>query len=431
MNKYGHCDNNWFVQNRFGLFIHWGAYAVSSKNEWVKSSQIISEEKYFEYVKRFSPDNFHPEKLAKAAKKAGMRYVVFTTKHHDGFCLFDSRYTDYKITAFNDGLDLTAMLVDAFRAEGFRIGFYHSLIDWHHKDYAIDKYNHPLARMNNYRIAVKSDEEIAEMNASRNMEVYREYLRNSVKQLLTSYGKIDIIWFDFSFSPLQGGKGNKDWGAEELVASIRSIQPDILINDRLDIPDWNGDFTTEEQNVPQKNPNEANSSATVPWEGCHSFSNSWGYNPNDADWKSPKQCIDLLINHVCCGGNLLMNFGLTARGKIPEKSLERLHVYEKWMAENSESIYGCGMAPSEFPAPRDCRYTFNSRTRELYMHVMNWPFRFIFLENMKGKIEYCQFLHDWTEIKMEDTDPVKLHLPVRKPDIEVPVIKIKLKEDSE
>src|SRR2546421_5293059 len=185
---------DWFVHDRFGLFIHWGIYALPARHEWVKHRERITDAAYQRYFDHFDPDLYDPRAWARAAKDAGMKYFVVTTKHHDGFCLWDSALTDYKATNTPAGRDLIAPMVEAFREEGLKVGFYHSLIDWHHPEFPIDGL-HPQ----------RDDLAIREREKGRDVAKYREYLHGQTRELLTRYGKIDIIWFDFSYS-------GSDWG---------------------------------------------------------------------------------------------------------------------------------------------------------------------------------------------------------------------------
>ncbi|HQL64257.1 MAG TPA: alpha-L-fucosidase, partial [bacterium] len=258
-------DKAWFVNDRFGMFIHWGLYSLPARHEWVKNREEIPDEKYDIYFRHFDPDLFDPELWAKTAKQAGMRYAVITTKHHEGFCLWDSQYTDYKATNTPAKRDLIREFVDAFRAQGLKIGFYYSLLDWHHPDFTIDS-KHPL----------RNHPEREKLNKTRDMKKYTEYLHNQIRELLTNYGRIDIIWCDFSYpTEYPGrpdgfiGKGRQDWQSEKLIKLIRSLQPHILINNRLDMPDdW--DFLTPEQiDVPDDITVDGK---PVVWEACHTFS---------------------------------------------------------------------------------------------------------------------------------------------------------------
>ena len=218
-------DTAWFRHDRFGMFIHWGLYAMPARHEWVKTNERIPEEKYDKYFQYFDPDLYDAREWARQAKAAGMKYAVLTTKHHEGFCMWDTQYTDYKCTNTPAGRDLVREYVDAFRAEGLHVGFYYSLIDWHHPDFPIDML-HPR----------RDDPDAYEQNQGRDMRRYAEYMRNQVTELLTNYGKIDILWFDFSYpdnevpekTPWMRGKGKDDWEAEKLIALARSLQPHIM-----------------------------------------------------------------------------------------------------------------------------------------------------------------------------------------------------------
>jgi len=212
----------WWTDARFGMFIHWGLYALPARHEWVQSREKISEQDYDKYFKNFNPDQFQPKLWAKKAKAAGMKYAVLTTKHHEGFTLFDSKFTNYKATNTPAKRDLVKEFVDAFRAEGIRIGFYYSLIDWHHPDFTVDRY-HPL------RPSDDNDQEYLALNKKRNMANYRRYLHDQVTEILTKYGKIDILWLDFSY-PGKHGKGKDDWGSVDLLKQIR--KPELLSKKR-------------------------------------------------------------------------------------------------------------------------------------------------------------------------------------------------------
>src|SRR5690349_12321026 len=201
----------WWTDDRFGMFIHWGTYSLAARHEWVKNIERIPDSVYHKYFDNFNPDEFDPKKWAKEAKAAGMKYAVLTTKHHEGFCLFDSKYTDYKATNTKAKRDLVREYVDAFRAEGIKVGFYYSLIDWHHPDFTLDGV-HPLQPKS------EADSDYAKINKGRDWNKYKTYLHNQIRELLTNYGKIDILWLDFSYpNPNGHGKGKNDWGSVELL----------------------------------------------------------------------------------------------------------------------------------------------------------------------------------------------------------------------
>ena len=422
-------DTGWFVHDRFGMFIHWGLYALPARHEWVKHLEKISDEDYQKYFDFFDPDLYDPKAWAKAAREAGMKYFVITAKHHEGFCLWDTQFTDYKVTNTPYGKDLLTPLVEAMRAEGLRVGFYYSLIDWHHPDFTIDGIH-----------SMRDHPDALELNKSRDMKKYAEYMRNQVRELLTNFGKIDIIWFDFSYptNEYKGmkGKGRDDWESAELLKMVRELQPGIIVDNRLDLPDKDAaDIRTPEQYQPTEW--EKVDGEPVVWEACQTFSGSWGYHREEKTWKSADQLIQMLISTVACGGNLLMNVGPTARGTFDERALDALNVYGDWLRLHERSIRGC--TQSEFTAPSDVRYTQNYETNRLYVHLYAYPFKHLHLPNLAGKVRYAQFLNDASEIPLNLKDwtsshategkaaTLTLELPVNKPDVTVPVIELFLK----
>lgn len=414
----------WWTHDRFGMFIHWGLYALPARHEWVQNRERITPENYRKYFDYFNPDMFDPVQWAKEAKAAGMKYVVLTTKHHEGFCLWDSKFTDYKVTNTPYKKDLLKSFVDAFRAEGIRIGFYYSLIDWHHPDFVYDG-GHPPTPV--------AKEEREKANAGRNMARYQEYMKNQVTELLTKYGKIDQLFFDFSYA----GKGRNEWDSENLLKVVRKLQPDIIVNDRLDLNEttWGWDYKTPEQFMPKEWVKV--NGQKVPWETCQTFSGSWGYFRDEYSWKSPEQLVVMLVETVSKGGNLLLNVGPTARGNFDERASERLAALGKWMKFNSPAVYGCTEAPEHFKKPANSILTYNAATKRLYIHVLDWPFKTLLLEGYKGRFKYAQLLQDGSEIRFStntksgghttetsgETD-VMLQLPVQKPNTLVPVIEL-------
>ena len=425
-------DTEWFRHDRFGMFIHWGLYALPARHEWVKNHERTPEELYDRYFRHFDPDLFDPREWARQAKAAGMKYAVLTTKHHEGFCLFDSQYTDYKATNTPAGRDLVREFVDAFRAEGLKIGFYYSLIDWHHPDFTIDP-NHPR----------RDDPDAEQQNVGRDMKRYAQYMRDQVTELLTGYGKIDILWFDFSYpdmtmpgKPWMRGKGKDDWEAEKLIALARSLQPGIIIDNRAGIEQ---DLWTPEQYQPQSWLTD-DAGQLVTWEACQTFSGSWGYYRDEMSWKSPEMLVQMLVTTVSLGGNLLLNVGPTARGYFDHRATDALVAIGDWMKYCSRSIYGCTMADPEFTAPAGCRLTQSEDGHRLYAHLFQYPYAFLELKGFAGKVEYAQFLHDGSEVRFtegkvehfgdglsQSDDLLVLSLPAIKPPVVVPVIELFLK----
>ncbi|MDD3866996.1 MAG: alpha-L-fucosidase [Clostridia bacterium] len=429
-------DTAWFTRDRFGMFIHWGLYALPARHEWVKMHEMIPEAQYQKYFDHFDPDQFDPKEWARQARNAGMKYAVLTSKHHEGFCLFDSQYTDYKATNTPAGRDLVREFVDAFRAEGLRVGFYYSLIDWHHPDFTIDML-HPRRR----------DADARQQNEGRDMRRYAQYMRDQVRELLTNYGKIDILWFDFSYSghqPEPGsewmkGKGKDDWESEKLLAVARELQPDIIIDNRAEIDQ---DLWTPEQYQPTEWLRHPETGERVVWEACQTFSGSWGYHRDEQTWKSPEMLIRMLVNTVSLGGNLLMNVGPTARGTFDRRAQDALAVYAEWMRQHSRSIYQCTMPDEDLLAsqPADCRMTQSADGKRLYLHLFAWPFAHLHLPGLAGRIEYAQLLSDGSEIPFTEgavrhfslgaargDNLLVLELPPVQPATPVPVIELFLK----
>jgi alpha-L-fucosidase len=445
-------ETDWFVRDRFGLFIHWGLYAMAARHEWVKSQERIPDDVYDRrYFDRFDPDLYDPDRWAELADRAGMKYFVVTTKHHDGFCLWDSKHTAYKATNTPAGRDLLRPMVLAFGRRGLRTGFYHSLIDWHHPDYIVDSCNHPR------RNELKDGDAV---NQGRDMARYQQYLHDQVRELLTDYSP-EILWFDFSFTWNAGtgqegkkpgpngpfarddfrhNKGREAWDSERLYGLVRELRPDVILNDRLDLdrPLAGGDVKTPEQATPQRHITIEHDGRAVPvvWEACQTFSGSWGYHRDEADWRSMRQLIQTLIDCVSKGGNLLLNVGPTGRGEFDQRAVERLEGVGDWMRQHGRSIYGCGQAPPELDTPRDCRLTWNADTKRLYVHLFAWPYKFLELSPaFRERVEYAQLLHDASELPLKATawetthggftkDALVLTLPQREPAVEIPVIEL-------
>ncbi len=450
-------DTAWFTHDRFGMFIHFGLYSLAARHEWVMSMEQIPFDVYKKrYFKHFDPDLYDPDIWAKAAADAGMKYFVITTKHHDGFCLWDSKHTDYKATNTPYGKDLLRPMVQAFNHHGLRTGFYHSLLDWQHPQYIIDHCNHPrrseipgetdvLADFLPSRGGAGINPDV-DVTAGRDQAKYAEYLHAQVRELLTEYrGNVDVLWFDFSFyntdrQDFTRGKGREAWNSEALRKLVRELAPDIVLNDRLDLDQFlsGGDTKTPEQAQP-RSPVTVDGKPVV-WETCQTFSGSWGYHRDEHHWRSTRQLITTLIDTVSKDGNLLLNVGPTGRGEIDTRALDRLQGIGRWMHHHSTSIYGCTQAPDAFPVPDDCRLTYHPEKKRLYIHLLNWPYKFLHLDGraFSQQVEYAQLLHDASEVKMgidawhasqfsRGEDVLTLELPLVEPSVEVPVIELFLK----
>lgn len=411
----------WFVNDRFGLFVHWGIYSVAARHEWVQSREKRRTEEYGGYMHHFHADLYDPTSWARDAKAAGMKYAILTAKHHDGFAMWDTGASDFKITNAPTGRDVLREWVDAFRMEGIKVGFYYSVIDWHHPDYTMDS-SHPLR-----------DTDWDVFNVGRDMSRYREFMFAQVRELLTDYGKIDVMWFDWT--PPE--KSAADWDSPELVHMVRELQPGIILNDRIDYPEG-ADLVTPEEYQAKSWPTR--NGERVIWETCQTLNGSWGYDRDNHNWKSPELLLTLLIDTVSKGGNLLLNVGPTARGEIQPEARDTLARMGEWMRVHHGAIYGC--TATDYTPPADCRYTQNGD--HLYLHILNWPLGHIHLEGLAGRVGFARFLHDGSEVRFKDADPsavpqnvempeeagdVILTIPTVRPSVSVPVIELLLTDE--
>ena len=314
----------WFATARLGMFIHWDhASQQGLEISWpmvggsfaLPHAQSVTPEQYHSSAATFDPQAWDPQALARLAREAGMQYAVLTTKHHNGFSMFHTKQSDFSIEHTPYGKDIVREFADAMRGEGLRVGFYYSLSDWHHPDYpAFTEADKP------YRFGssppIPDDE---------TWQRYLDFLFGQLRELLTGYGPIDIMWFDGGWE-----RPSKRWTPNELAAMIRTLQPGILINDRLP---WVGDYTTPEQFVPPTPPDGM-------WETCMTMNESWSWNPDDTDYKSPRQLVHTLCEVAGRGGNLLLNVSPMGDGSLPPEQVERLQHVGRWMRDNGDSITG-------------------------------------------------------------------------------------------
>jgi alpha-L-fucosidase len=352
----------WFVNARFGMFIHWGLYAIPARGEWVRSTEEITKEDYMRYFEEFDPRDCDPAVWVRAAKEAGMKYVVMTAKHHDGFCLFDSKYTDFKSTNTKCGRDFVAEFVEAVRKEGLKVGLYFSLLDWYHEDYPhYGDRNHPMRNNPAYS------------NEGRDFDRYLTFMHNQVREICSNYGKLDLLWFDFSYDNLRG----EAWKATELIQMVRRLQPGVIIDNRLEVSGegygslatgnptpYHGDFVTPEQMIPPEGIKDVNGK-DMHWEACVTMNGNWGFHATDHYFKPSSMLIKKLVECVSKGGNMILNIGPDARGNIPGPSLKALQEIGSWMSANSNSIYGCTKA--QMPKPENGRITRNGK--HVYFHL--------------------------------------------------------------
>ena len=378
---------DWWRNDRFGMFIHWGLYAVpagewkgekvSGIGEWIMENGHIPVSEYEPLAGQFNPVKFDAEQWVQIAKNAGMKYIVITSKHHDGFCLWDTKYTDYDVmdaTPFKR--DILGELAQECRKQGIRLCFYHSIMDWHHPDAQAPFYP-------KYNDTSKSNP---------NFDRYVEYyLKGQLKELVQNYGPLGILWFD--------GEWVKDWTREsgwDMFEYCLSLQPDIIVNNRVGngrqgmrglskSDEFAGDYGTPEQEIP------ATGLPGVDWETCMTMNDTWGYKSYDNNWKSREDLLHKLVDIASKGGNFLLNVGPTAEGLIPGPSVERLAAIGEWMKVNSESIYGTTASPlGEVPWGR-C----TAKPGKLYLHVFDWPSNGkLEVSGLKNKVKNAYLLAD-------------------------------------
>jgi alpha-L-fucosidase len=373
----------WWHAAKFGMFIHFGSYSQYGRHEWAMETQAIPLEEYKQFPKEFNPKPGFARAWAKLAKAAGMKYMVMTTKHHEGFCNWDTKLTDYCATKQGPGRDLVREYVEAARAEGLRVGFYYSLMDWHHPDGA--------------RCA--HDEEARKR--------FVAYTHGLIRELLTNYGKIDVLWYDVSW-PLDA----VGWESEKMNKMVFELQPDIIVNNRNKLP---GDFSTPEQKIVAETGGRA-------WESCMTLNDSWGYQRADDNWKSAKTVIRNLITCVRDGGNYLLNIGPRGDGSIPEESVRILTEVGKWLDANGETIY-----KSDVCEPRRANYASFTRTgNTLFMHVHFWPGGDVAISGLTVKVKSARFYKGGQQLKVSQ-DPYRVHitgLPAEAPDSPITTIAI-------
>jgi len=376
----------WWREAKFGMFVHWGLYSVLGRHEWAMEVEGIPVSEYEQLAKQFKPKPNAARAWAALAKKAGMKYMVMTTKHHEGFCQFDTKLTDYCAPKQGPGRDLVKEYVEAARAEGLRVGFYYSLMDWHHPDGA--------------RCA--TDE------AARRRFV--DYIHGQIRELMTNYGKVDILWYDVNW-PLDA----KGWESQKMNDMVFQLQPDILVNDRNGLP---GDFGTPEQEVRAE---------ARDWESCMTMNESWGYHKADDNWKTPKTVVRNLVTCARDGGNYLLNIGPKPDGSIPDESVRTLTAVGKWVSKYPETIYGlpkCDVKSSLFA-------NFSRTGNTLYMHVHFWPGSAVSLGGLTTKVKSAKLLPGGKDVpfKQEEFRVQFTGLPEKAPDDPVSVIAIECESE--
>lgn len=366
---------SWWHIARYGMFIHWGVYAIPARGEWVMYQEHIPHQEYAPLAAEFNPRRYEPDAWVRLAKEAGMRYMVMTTRHHDGYSLFDSQVSDFTAPKTAAGRDLIREYVEACHRGGMPVGFYYSLLDWRYPAYFLGPQRDPAGW--------------AELVA---------YVHAQVRELCTNYGRLDILWYDGGW-PYTAA----DWRSEELNAMVRQLQPQIIINDRSQTPE---DLDTPEQHIHPSPPGRA-------WEACMTLNGSWGYNEADAEWKTPKQVIQMLVRCASGGGNLLLNIGPRADGSVPSESERVLRQVGAWLTANGGSIYGTQRSPFHTSTGLT---TLKGNT--LFLHVLRWPGRELVVPRLRNQVHSVHMMQggDPVSFRQKDDRLFLERLPARAPD---------------
>jgi alpha-L-fucosidase len=375
----------WFQDAKFGLLIHWGVYSLLGKGEWVMDRDKLPIGEYTKLPPRFDPTKFDAEAWVKLAKSAGARYITITSKHHDGFCMFDSKLTDYDIVdATPYRIDPLKALADACHQQGIKLFFYYSLLDWHHPDYF------PLGKTGRY----------AGRAARGEWSRYVAYYQGQVRELCTNYGEIGGFWFDGWWD-----RPEADWDLAGTYRLIHELQPGALVGNNHHVAPMPGeDFQMFEQDLPGENSsgfNQAGIAAELPLETCLTINDSWGYNAADAHYKSAEQIIVALVGAAGRGANLLLNVGPRPDGTIGPEFSRRLLDVGKWLSTQGESVYGTRRGPIA-PQPWGVSTAKGSTDRPtaIYLHILK-PKAVATLITLKQAVS-------WTPYLFGKTTPLKL-----------------------
>ena len=378
----------WWKAARFGMFIHFGVYSTIGRHEWVMEDEGIPVLEYAPHAATFHPKPGSARAWAQLAKRAGMKYMVMTTKHHEGFCNFDTQLTGYCAPKQGPGRDLVREYVEAARAEGLRVGFYYSLMDWHHPDGAL----------------CATDQEARKR--------FVDYTHGLIHDLMSNYGKIDVLWYDVAW-PLDA----EGWESARMNEMVFRLQPEIIVNNRNKLP---GDFSTPEQHITAETGGRA-------WEACMTLNDSWGYQAADDNWKSSKTVIRNLISCARDSGNYLLNIGPRSDGSIPEASVRVLSEVGEWMAANGHTIYDsdpCQVRRSNYAS-------FTRIGNRLYMHIHFWPGQYVSIAGLMTKVKTAKLVKTGAPVAFkQDEFRVRFtDLPTQPPDYPVTTIEIECESE--
>jgi len=357
-------SREWFQDNKFGLFIHWGVYSVLGKGEWVMNNDNMTVAEYEKLPPRFNPTEFNAAEWVAMAKDAGMKYITITSKHHDGFAMFATRQSDWNIvdrTPYRQ--DPLKMLADECHRQGIKLFFYHSQLDWHNPDY------YPLGRTGH----------ASGRPPGGDFNKYLDYMDNQLRELLTNYGEIAGIWFDGMWD-----KPDANWRLDRTYGLIHSLQPAAMVGSNHHLKPFEGeDFQMFEKDLPGKNTtgfSDKSEVGALPLETCDTINNSWGYNSSDHKYKSTKELIQYVVKAAGNNANFLLNIGPMPSGKVQPEFVARLHEMGEWMRKNGESIYGTRGGPV---TPRPWGVTTQNKDK-IFLHVLDWKDKVLALPKLPG-----------------------------------------------
>jgi alpha-L-fucosidase len=378
-------SREWFQDAKFGLFIHWGVYSVLGDGEWVMNQQRIPIKTYEKLPSFFNPTEFNPAAWVKMAKDAGMTYITITSKHHDGFAMFDSKISDYNIVKKTPyGKDVLKMLADECHKQGIKLFFYHSQLDWHHPDY--------FPRGNtggNWT----GREEKGDMNK------YLDYMDAQLSELLTNYGEVAGIWFDGMWD-----KKDADWRLEKTYSLIHKLQPGALVGSNHHRPPYSGeDFQMFEKDLPGHNTTGFSPEQKIgdlPKETCETINNSWGFTLQDYGNKSKKDLIQYLVKSAGYGANFLLNVGPMPNGKIQPEHTELLKQMGEWIKVNGETIYGTRGGPL---SAREWG-VMTQKGNKIYVHILNWQDETLTIPKLGKKVVGVKLFSDKSAVKFQESD---------------------------
>ena len=399
----------WWRDATFGMFIHWGAYAVPageykgeevrSTGEWIMNEAEIPVSEYEEYARQFNPVQYDAGRWVQLAKDAGMKYIIITSKHHDGFALWDSKVSEYDAVDFAPvGKDLLAQLKEACDRHGIKLGFYHSIMDWHHPDAQAPHYP-------DYNTSEKNNPDFG--------RYVENYLKPQLEELVEKYDPA-VLWFDGEWIP--------EWTHEQAVDMyiwLRQMKPDLIINNRIDVGrkgfqgmneeggEFVGDFGTPEQEILE-------GTSTFDWEACMTMNDTWGYKKNDHNWKSAEMLIHNLIDVAAKGGNYLLNVGPTAEGLIPQESVDRLRKIGGWVEVNGEAVYATERLQNHFREGEAIRYTRKKGKPVYYGILLEKPdesVRFSYLKPEEGSDVYLLGHDEPLKWNFSEEEGLKVNIP--------------------